>query len=816
MFSKVIFSKFVKGSLYAALLLSICSCGLKIGEEPTRDREIVIAGPGCMNEVSTKIGQYFNGDSSEQEVKEFFLCLKGVFQQFGTYARGNDEKTYTPSELREFLQRFMKDREVSDQLLIDLVQLKSSLLGGPEDRLDREDLSSAIQSLDKFEEMAQSLRPHMELLSLKDWRMGRPVRVSPANLDLATEAFHKFAMDLGQVFYKTRKPYHLASFKSLIREFRKFSQWEQTYPNSRSVELWAEFFKQFKVFSSGGDPEVIAPGEWQTTLRALSGWYMIVLRVNYDFKVRPVFFGEGREKLSSSANEIIYLLERAIDSQARRVISHQQFGDLVKSLESLRWLPFGLSAKSVSEAFVHLTTKILGDIQVHPSKRASRGLTRFNLAHAAAEFERWSEIQKFLDKTFQQEARSWTSTVGIQTIDQVFKLNSTGLADPFLPDIRMMAQRNRPLFRVGLDRVFLVQETALEEHAVVHGFYNLSIMNLIRAVVSVIFRGYSWSIDRLNVLDAGLTSKELQSFYEDFKNGGVDLEILDSRGKDAGTRSFMEANLFTYSGDGMNPPSKDKPKGHLLRYEELVELFSFLYSGGQLANEFFALGEGSCPIGPVDFRGKPRVGRKCLVEKISRQLPELVPNMPGLQKEYQKWGTVEQEQFVEMLYSTVLSPQYSHPKWAELAEMSAMATILHYSEAIMTRYDLNQDSILKESEIDVAFLTFRDFIKGMGEGMCQNLGDTQALEVFKFILKYSRVPSNLIDFGLMKGRNHSTWDLEINRQGLMTAFSTVIRAMNQSAAKGGKSCESWVEWLKRIIMEKAGRQHGLIAPYLAP
>jgi hypothetical protein len=41
-------------------------------------------------------------------------------------------------------------------------------------------------------------------------------------------------------------------------------------------------------------------------------------------------------------------------------------------------------------------------------------------------------------------------------------------------------------------------------------------------------------------------------------------------------------------------------------------------------------------------------------------------------------------------------------EWVEFNEITSAAVILHYAEAVMTRYDVNHDGLLTNDEIDVA------------------------------------------------------------------------------------------------------------------
>src|SRR5690606_37683917 len=114
---------------------------------------------------------------------------------------------------------------------------------------------------------------------------------------------------------------------------------------------------------------------------------------------------------------------------------------------------------------------------------------------------------------------------------------------------------------------------------------------------------------------------ETQKLYEAIQSVGIDLKIMDPRSRDAGKRSFIEGNLFTYQGNGINERSALDGRKHLLVFEESMELVAFLFSGGSLADKIYndlAVGDRKagvmplCNRGGVGIHGNPRVQRSCV------------------------------------------------------------------------------------------------------------------------------------------------------------------------------------------------------------
>ena len=107
--------------------------------------------------------------------------------------------------------------------------------------------------------------------------------------------------------------------------------------------------------------------------------------------------------------------------------------------------------------------------------------------------------------------------------------------------------------------------------------------NLLRSAVTVLFNGYAE--DNKWFWTSGVTGPEMQKFYEDIRDLGIDLAIVDKRNATSGSRAFIEGKLFTYASQGLHPESPGL--GSEMSAIETMTYLAFLYSGSSEATEIF-------------------------------------------------------------------------------------------------------------------------------------------------------------------------------------------------------------------------------------
>src|SRR5690242_19664308 len=111
--------------------------------------------------------------------------------------------------------------------------------------------------------------------------------------------------------------------------------------------------------------------------------------------------------------------------------------------------------------------------------------------------------------------------------------------------------------------------------------------NLLRSLVALVFRGYAEDGSHW-FWNSGIKSEEMQKFYEDIRDLGMDLGVIDKRNCNSGSRAFIEGKLFTYASLGLDSSG-------MMSSVEAMEYFASLFSGGSTGEDFYEQLLKECP-----------------------------------------------------------------------------------------------------------------------------------------------------------------------------------------------------------------------------
>lgn len=741
-----------KTRLFAlVLLVSVTGCGLNTGESPPKRVPPSYSGQGfsCVGKIPEHFDKYVNDQLSDQEITTFISCLQKAFVTFAQLTRGRNVNSYSPEEIRSFLHEFfLGERRINDQLMNELMVLKQTMVGGAKDTISRQELYVAVELLEELKNQAIALKPHLKILNPQLAKSQDP-RDMGRKLAAANEALNSVIQVLGNRLQRNQHDYPLANAEKLLREFRLFVGWESHFPKSIPPDRWINFlriFRQLTVVPT--DSTIVRPIDWVPMLQSFARWYVLFLQYEIGIKDQPVGEGVGLQNSILLAQEVFGLLEQSASRQKGWTITFEQMDQMIEALYELRWIPQGIRASSLEIALHAIVTKVLGNPEITPAQRKTDGLTLVSISRARDLFFRWAYTQMDLDSRLasKQDAQKIVPNIQIRpylnpnVISQLEKVYSSDW-DDFLS----LRQRMRPLFADGSYRVTLVRSVDLPRYHVSQDFHNLTQMNLWRTVASLLFRGYSSQAGGNINWDSGITKKELEQFYSDFRQIGVDLKLVDERNPNMGGRDFISGKLFTYSADGLSS-DPDSPKFRL-RMTETMELFSFLFSGALVANDMYASLLEVCKAkGPVDLYQRPMVSRACTLENLPYLFEKHLTNMPQLQQFLARSSSAVRQSYTRTLLETAASPIYSRKEWVEFSELTTLSVVTHYAEAVMTRYDQDGDGILSGDEIYQASDTFIGFIQSFAkEKMGISLNEMLARWAFYYILAYREIPTGVTD-----------------------------------------------------------------------
>jgi len=770
---------FFKRLFLFTFCFTLTACGLKVGESPAPEGEVPLGGYSCVNQISEKASLYFEGRLEDAEIASFMDCLKKSVSDFPKRMRA-DNGFYAPEALMDFINRIAKGRQLTPALLEQFMKIKQTFVGGRVDRISRSDLAAALGLIDDLKQAALILRPHMKVFNPKLGAQIPPEKIA-LELDQASEALTEASRIFLVSLRKTERPYSLKDFEKFLTEFRSFINWNDVFPSARSPKDWVELIASAKEISTGGDRYEIQKGEWEAFLSLSRSAYIAFLKVKYGVVGQNLWADVGLKNLVHVVDQVRDEVIRVISSRKNRLLPKEEVTRLLQSIEGLGWMPFGLSAKTASDALELIATKILdGGFQgTFPGFRVQHVLK------AADEFESWASTQNYISKQVvapkddKKAPQVFISSITDQSV-------SSPKEEEFVPvgwvEFRKFLSSRRPLFLPNSYLVNLDYAGNLNKNGVEFDLHNLSATHLFYRVLKLVFESYG---RRDEAGDFRLSGPALQQFYTDFFSLGVALGWLDSRSTTAGSRSYVEGNLFTYDSDGIGNQE------YGMNLSEGVDLIAYLLTAGKITDRLYE-GFSSCQKGPVDFRGDAKVLRSCVEGELVPQLEKVLTMAPALKAWVKTLNSEEAKKYSHLLLQSAFSQAHSDEKWVEKSELSTLAVVVLYSESVMTRYDGNHDGTLSDEEVDQAFPIFRDFINSLALRTVQNswvasyllmsgdqLTDDALHSIFEFILFFKRAPQSSSDLMSVywNARPEPGWVINSDRMDLTEAFSVIINGL---------------------------------------
>lgn len=803
------------------LILGVTSgCGIHFGEKAPPPTPPRMSGSdyACVGQIPEHLELYFNDKLSEEQISEFALCMQKAFIAFAQMTRGRDVSVYSPEEIRGFLQgSFLKDRPISDSYMHQLMLIKQLLIGGSSTSIERKELDSLIQLFDEIGKEANRLKPHIKVLNPRLADEQDPDDLGE-RLENASEALDDFIQVVTARLQKSPTDYRFSDLQIFMAEFRKFAHWEEHFKDILSEESWVNMLKIFKELAvSPLQPEAIRPTEWNRLFKAMANWYFCYLQYRVGVKAKseqpgmapgPSFFeGVRLRNVVFLGNRILKLVDEALNRQPYpNVIRYERLFKLIESLQALNWFPRYIERASLEAAVPKVLSRVFHDVRQSNKGQRAEGLKLGTVDSIKEAFDRWAFIQQGLERRY----HGGMPDIGIEVpgypilrndllfprdiraeIEEVGKDSDWEEFERGIKPDPNLRPKMRPLFSEDHSTLVKLISDPMDfrRYQMSNGFYNLSMMNLFRTVVTLIMRGYAADEDR-NGWNSGIGEEELQEFYLDVRPIGINIGILDPRSQTAGARSFAEGTLFTYTAKGIEF-NNGKASGKLGVYQGM-ELASILFSGGQLANRFYSELAKICRKGEPDFNCKPKIERQCVEENLANVIASQAVNMPGVQSFLSKASDGVRHNYAASFLKGAYHPKSSNPQWVEQSELSIMAVVLHYVEVVMTSYDGDHNGILEWQEIEQAMPTFLGFIEKFSAENKKTKFQLwkwahQPESAFLFTILNQKFPSGAWDLFLRATpewtfRSLTTLGVKLDRADLAEVFQAIISAIMQGSA----------------------------------
>lgn len=779
-------SMYFKALIVTLSLFVLSSCGLKIGEDskPEAKPVVSLSENSCIQNMGVFMEAYFKAETQKHEVVEFFECLQKSFVMFQKNVRGAETEQFKGVELRNFLQDyFLKNKTISDELLLQSMNIKVLFVGGDTTYFTKKELSKLIHLLEVAGEIAVDLIDHMPVLN---FTLDTPEEYkNKKSLDAAIREIYLGVNKISKEFSQSKKNYKFDHLKSFVSEMQEFLQDEDFLFKASELEHWVQIFKTYKSIYIGPESvDEVRPQDWQLMFSGLGHIYGMMLRINSFSWFEYLLKGDGFKNIVLLFDQVISHFRLSTDNQPNDLLKLEKFHPIYDSLESLDLLPFNFRSSTLKTVLPKLIAKGFGDPKLNSEERFDqfKGFNFAVLDRLQHDFDVWKNTQIRLigiDKAYGEE--------GFQQFKDYFKENSS---------INMSALERlfsvKTLFKSDFAPIYVVPKR-LRGGVLRPNFANASRLNIARAAINYLIKAYADG-NRGKAL-VGVTLREFNSFYNDSKPLGVDLKIMHPENQCVGKRSFIEGNLFTYSSDGYNTDGSEDvifftDGSHtdraqpLLKFNEGMELVSLLYSGGTIGYKIYDQFIEICGgLERRDVYNLKKIPEECFVKNAEDVFMNNMLHLPQLREYLNKDNILNKDNWSEFFDSLYVSAKDRGDSVGEVNSgvVVALTTLIHYTEMIMTRYDVDSNGVLTNTEVSTAYEVFKGVINSVLE---ENNLDDMSLADKKRIFYF------MLDRGVSPADNKAAFfwysesdmkKIRVTRLGLTKVFSTIVSMISNSS-----------------------------------
>lgn len=788
------FSSILMGGLFG--------CSEKL---PKRSIELDKGELGCLDGFSDKIESFFVGKLPEAEVDGLFGCASGTIDKFMVYVGGSEQGVYRPDELVEFIETyFLRNTKISKNLVQEAMVLKSVVFGGTEESLTEGDLRRVQRFFSLLRDEMKRLRPYMP------FSLERLNAMTPVEKDEVLGKFRESAQEFGRFFEETVGSYSFANFERFVDEL------DHIFENRAGIEglRWARdniyLFRVAKVFANYTPGSQIFKEEWKRLFQIGIRWACFGLELSYylhHHSDQP-FADAALDSLESILNEGFNLVEDAIRLRPGRILSFNEISTLLQ--DSFRdgkfpfigadGVPISLLIRSIRPFTQHFlggpggnlipwdgdgikepidfdsTNKLLESDCNLPREQAGRclnGISLPSLRFLKSKLSLWMESQHLVNRVYRELGALPTDPDPRFPKRDVLRMVRSHSSGEVGADVLAQVIGSIEPFRVFYrERSFSMTSDPLgQEPALSH--WQVANFSWIRLMTQLFIGAYAEG-DR-GQRAFGIQVPEFKKFYFDFKDIGIELGFFDPRYDDSPEKRTREANLFTSVGNG------DKT----ITVEEATEEFANLLSLKRLANLAHSEIADVCPVYGVDVMYFPKIDADCYKREYANRLWRYwKPRFPALLRYYGYLADVDKKEFLRTLEIAARRPeQITHPDPLrpgvmipdapfEVEDSEGYSALLHYTQALILRFDENHDGKIDEAETRKVF----PIVRGELRALSGRESDGDNFAILTYLMKYGTRPS-ATQFLAWRAREYpvigwiAPWSVEADQFSILRIFA---------------------------------------------
>src|SRR6185312_13618409 len=684
----VMFSKhqiFIVSSLLSILtFLSLAGCDRFLHgsqsdkDDPNRTVVINTKEVDCLQTMPVALQKFV--DDQATSLTPTVQCLKTVLHTFQRRFKGANDNYYKSQELQHFLNRYLLQKnQISDGFLFELMKLKVVMVGGEQDKITRDEIDQISKFIDDTEPYANSLAGQMKMIFFRETDASKVQNFAATKKNLLD--FSKFVLSRTQV---TQSRYEFIDLKSFATELDQFLNNDSS--SLKSLLHWLPLAESIKLVFLGDHAKLYTNSEWADTTQWMVDAYIDVLEFYYDIKDLKLQSASEWNFLMAWVDRSFDLVEKSPAMQEKRVFDADALDKMIDGIWGLNLFKINLSAALIKDSY---KKALVHFIQGQPGGQGSAltidGITDEHLRLIRMEYHVWKMTQLALDDLYLKKS-DWSVPElrhEIQTMSPKDLIQRVGGSSLEQEELLHSWQDFVTLFSLKPVVVYntnFKMTTMYNNDLVRTNFSGMSMLNVTKSVIRLIFRGYGDHSSPF-VFATLMPQVGMVQFEEDFREFGRAIGFLDPRETDSAVRTFKEGNFFSYHGNG----------DQFLSSTEFYEQINMLITGGSLVvgNIYDDMKTQGCLTTDKDVFGKQIAVEDCFVKLFRKNLKVYLGHIPWMAQYLSQLSEAQFTQAYQLLMTVGRLPT-SRPNRVEWSEIRTLTTVLQYVESIYTIYDTDR------------------------------------------------------------------------------------------------------------------------------
>ena len=767
----------------SALILSLfvttgCSDFLKGKPQQKEVLEIKQESLSCLKTVSLEVSKFLKSESTQNEIDSTFDCITNTLTEFQSRVEGVKEaEAFTADELFQIFEKFVKDAKISRAATDDLLNLKSALIGGSEQKITKAEIIMLKSFIGVVKVEAKNILPYAQILTL-------PAGNKNFSKKMIQDGFLQLNLSLNNLLKASklhRSGYSFEDFKLLLKNLNLIND---------SHDALIEIANKMNELIIGGQSLASEADHthYISNLTEALKIYMYQRQGYVDFSFANA---EGVANTVQFLNEILDFFESTVQFKKTSLIKVETIDPVLARVHAANIFPIQLSLDTATSFYKTILSRVFG-AGLKADLRAFRGIERQHFSNMRREltvFQIYSEFVSGLandsDESLQKMKRYTVSQVQSQL--KKFKPADSQALKKFDREAQvqiimgvqaLQAEMNRakpPTYR--FDKFIIAHNQDVWHQNWQDLMKGLNYMMVSRLMM------IGWGDPQVipDMSKAQISEQGIVQWYSEFKNFGVETKAFDPRTENGGLGNLKAANLFTQVSN-----SDDK-----MNYSETIEQNSILMTSGSVIAKEMIKGfeKANCQLSEKDVFGNHWSNEACALLEIKKNYKYYFLNMPYLVGFLKGLDAGQFDEFYDLIMQVARNDEKNKGVRLETADIRALSSFMHYIDSLFAKFDTNKNSLLSVDEIRAAYAPrFKEFATSYAKQTSKEqidkfktavgygcfTEDHLIKESFVFLVLHQRTPKqsdfNLLPCNPVYERELIKLEGNVDRKGIINTF----------------------------------------------